>query len=65
VFDPQSVYRAANISGHQVERVVEALWFTLNRLYERLVGSTYPADEYSARDIATLHALYMERAAAK
>ncbi len=42
VFDPDAVYREANLVANEVIWAIESVWRTLNRLYEQRSGSPYP-----------------------
>jgi hypothetical protein len=58
VFNPEVIYRQANVNGPHIQAVIEAIWSALNSLH-RASGKTFASDEYNGADISKLHALYI------
>lgn len=59
LFNPEQIYRDANIEGSQIERVINGLWLSLNTLYETATGNKFKKPpEYDGSDIVKLNEFY-------
>jgi hypothetical protein len=54
VFDPQAMYKAAGLTYSQIDRIVRALWGTMNYLHVEVFGREVQGDAYDASDIKVL-----------
>ena len=60
VFSPSSVWKEANISGDEFNKIFDGLWSALNELYVQHFGCCFPQTLYDGQDVARIVALVRE-----
>ena len=59
LFNPQQIYEEADIRGSQIQRVIEALWYSVNDVYVEATGEKFEAPpDYDGNDIVRLNEFY-------